>query len=467
MEPPLDTMITTSANESSSGRQSMNSDPELELMPSASRLLDELLILQRYQTDPGDPECQSRIDDLRVRVALQARDDREREEAEHQAVFDNITDPVAYGVRRDSLSHTSTIAAHDACSEFTPTPSIGWSSWLDQGIPEIAVCLELFRLVRIGCFPYPNYDGPRWLWYLLNREICMPTWSVELGLCNFRGLHGLLWRERRNGLCQRRELAIRRTRRDFGPPPHDFEAAFRDSHEAELGPDILILGRTGFNTSWDLLNTGVQNPTSDGVRNLNWDGNAGFDQNDVDLADILEGADGIPDLTTQMSASPAGQVFPPDVSGENVVAISDDDPSLVPYPKDFRRVGAHKFESPTSRCGGLNDVTKGRFHTVFDKAKLEALFSGLADSARVSYQSSWLAWGRFCFVRGISMWLTPGDPGWGEPLLDFLIWTSKVLGRRSPTLKTRSASIRFMRLIDGNVDFSLQSHRAKAMMNGA
>ena len=98
--------------------------------------------------------------------------------------------------------------------------------------------------------------------------------------------------------------------------------------------------------------------------------------------------------------------------------------------------------------------------------KLEALFSGLADSERVSYQSSWMAWGRFCFVRGSPIWLAPGEPGWGEPLLDFLIWPSKVLGRRSSTLKTRFSAIRFMRLINGNVDFPLQAHRAKAMMKG-
>ena len=118
------------------------------------------------------------------------------------------------------------------------------------------------------------------------------------------------------------------------------------------------------------------------------------------------------------------------------------------------------------RCVGLNDVMKTQFQTVFSQAKLEALVSGLSDSTRVSYQSSWMAWGRFCFVRNISVWLLPGEPGWGEPLLDFLIWTSKVLGEISSTLKTRFSAIRFMHLINGNIDFSPQAHRAKAMMRG-
>ena len=249
--------------------------------------------------------------------------------------------------------------------------------------------------------------------------------------------------------------------------PTDFEADFRDSHEAELGPDIIILGRTGFNTSWNLMRTGVQSPTVDGVDNLNWEAGPSLDQNDDDLADILAGTEGISDLTMQGGASQVVVSAPSGSGAENTAMVSDDDVVVAPDDMDFRCGGLNfVFDSSTSKCGGLNDVMKGRFHTVFDKAKLEALFSGLADSTRISYQSSWLAWERFCFVRNISTWLAPGHPGWDEPLLDFLIWTSKILGKRSSTLKTRFAAIRFMRLINGNVDFTLQAHRAKAMMKG-
>ena len=322
-------------------------------------------------------------------------------------------------------------------------------------------------MVLIGDFPHTEYDVPRWLWYLLNREICMPIWNVELGLCTFRELHGLLWREHRMGLCLWREQVIRRIRRDFCPFPTDFEAPFRDSHEAELGPDILILGRTGFNTSWNLMGTGVQHPTFDGVNNLNWEACPSLDDNDDALADILAGTEGIPCLTTQSDEIPSTQGASRETVADDVVVVADEGPVNVPNDMDFRCGGlTDLFESSTSRFGGLNGVMKGRFHTVFDKAKLESLLSGLADSARISYQSSWLAWELFCFVRSISTWLVPGEPGWGEPLLDFLIWTSKVLGKRSSTLKTRFSAIRFMHLVNGNVDFPLQAHRAKAMMKG-
>lgn len=72
----------------------------------------------------------------------------------------------------------------------------------------------------------------------------------------------------------------------------------------------------------------------------------------------------------------------------------------------------------------------------------------------------------FCFVRRISVRLTPGEPGWGEPLLDFLIWGIEVLGRQESTSEVRFASIRLMHLANGNVDFSSQAHRAKAMITG-
>ena len=59
-----------------------------------------------------------------------------------------------------------------------------------------------------------------------------------------------------------------------------------------------------------------------------------------------------------------------------------------------------------------------------------------------------------------------GGPGWGEPLLDFLIWPTIEIGKKSSALKGRCAAIRFMHLANGDVDFSLQSHRAKDTIRG-
>ena len=95
-----------------------------------------------------------------------------------------------------------------------------------------------------------------------------------------------------------------------------------------------------------------------------------------------------------------------------------------------------------------------------------SLIAGLADSARSPYKTARLGWGRFCVVRGISVWLVPGTPGLGEPLLDCIIWQSKGMGRKSPTSKRRLGAVRFAQLINGNVAFRTQAHRGKALIKG-
>ena len=118
--------------------------------------------------------------------------------------------------------------------------------------------------------------------------------------------------------------------------------------------------------------------------------------------------------------------------------------------------------------GGTSENSlKERFRALFKEAKLEAFLSGLADSTRSSYKSSWVDCGRLCFPRHIPVWLTPRIQGWDEPLLGFfLIWTRNVLGIKASTLKNRLSAIRFTHLIDENVYFSLQPHRGKATIKG-
>ena len=118
------------------------------------------------------------------------------------------------------------------------------------------------------------------------------------------------------------------------------------------------------------------------------------------------------------------------------------------------------------RRGCVNEQTKRKFTILFTNVELEALLSGAADSKRATYRMDWSGWGRFCSVRNISVWLEPGVPGRDGRLVDYLILTSKVLGRNASTLRARFSAIRFTRLINGHVDFALQSHRAKAMIKG-
>ena len=92
--------------------------------------------------------------------------------------------------------------------------------------------MELFLLVLIGDFPLLHRGVPRWLLLLLNSEIyfhrprSLTSAADSRNLMSFDELHVLLRREHRIGLCQWRELIIRRMRNRFlgGGFPRDFEA---------------------------------------------------------------------------------------------------------------------------------------------------------------------------------------------------------------------------------------------------
>ena len=83
------------------------------------------------------------------------------------------------------------------------------------------------------------------------------------------------------------------------------------------------------------------------------------------------------------------------------------------------------------RCGSLNEAMEDKPTLLFSEVKLEALLSGSAESTRTPYKTDWAGWGGIFSVRGVAVWLRPGGPGRYEPLLAFLIRTSKTLGRKS------------------------------------
>ena len=107
-----------------------------------------------------------------------------------------------------------------------------------------------------------------------------------------------------------------------------------------------------------------------------------------------------------------------------------------------------------------------KFALLFHEVKVDSLLSGLSESTRTSYKAARIGCGRFCFVRRISVCLATGEQGRGDQLLDSSIWTTRVLGKKASALKGHPAAIRFTHLANGDLDFSLQSHRANAMIKG-
>ena len=302
-------------------------------------------------------------------------------------------------------------------------------------------------------------------------------------------------------ICQWRELVIRRLRSRFLGVgfPNDFESTCRNSELRGISPDIRPSGPIGRPASWGRMASGVENPRGDGESLLDLDCN-GDSPNSERINVSLRS---YPAPNSFVSVYNDDRPVPAnDSDGENSQAAlrideyeEEENPnegivppctSEVPSTRlsNFRfgpPVGEYPIPnaatSDPSPCrtnaeectndfhfGCLNGWAKDKFTLLFPDIKLVALLSGLDDIARSPYKTSGLGWGRICFVRGISVWLVPGMPGWGEPLLDFLICTSKALGVKSSTLEIRFAALRFTHLVNGNVDFSTQAHRSKALI---
>ena len=143
----------------------------------------------------------------------------------------------------------------------------------------------------------------------------------------------------------------------------------------------------------------------------------------------------------------------------------------------FRRDGIHApRERGQARCYDgapkrlLDDTPQNGmgsiFNHTFGRDKLNTLLQGLEVSDQTVYKSSWRLWGDFCNSRAISYWMTPGAEGWGEHLMDFLMWGAKILHRAPSTLEIRRAVIRFSHVIHGFGDFSTKACRARALMKG-
>ena len=96
---------------------------------------------------------------------------------------------------------------------------LNWDRWLNGAVAIPFARIELHRLVLIGDSPLPNRGVPRWLLYILNREIYLPLpINAPTGgrnVMTFDWIQALLRSEHRIGLRQRRELIIRRARSRF------------------------------------------------------------------------------------------------------------------------------------------------------------------------------------------------------------------------------------------------------------
>ena len=175
--------------------------PETDTFPPQRVLLGELLRLQICQRGPNDPACAVGIAQLRSSSATYEEDEQVRCWNPQLRTSERSWSTAAVGApSRESTTYDGVpLAARSS----TPVSEgvVHGERWLNDGIPNPLVCIELCRLVLVGEFPLPNRGVPRWLLYILNSEIYSPCSSKGAAdirnLMTFDEMHALMRREHR------------------------------------------------------------------------------------------------------------------------------------------------------------------------------------------------------------------------------------------------------------------------------
>ena len=95
---------------------------------------------------------------------------------------------------------------------------------------------------------------------------------------------------------------------------------------------------------------------------------------------------------------------------------------------------------------------------------LNALLSGMSKGTFQSYLCGWRHWVQYCSLRGLEPWITVGSPGWGEAILDFIMFERSVLGLKPSPTAGKVSAIRYFHAIHGRPDFTASGVRCKLLM---
>ena len=118
------------------------------------------------------------------------------------------------------------------------------------------------------------------------------------------------------------------------------------------------------------------------------------------------------------------------------------------------------------RTGSMNDLFNDQIQDMLQLEKFNLLTQGVTERTRTQYLSCWKRWGQYCSCLGISPWLSTAKQGWGDPLIDFLVWEHKIFGLQHSILAKRFYAIRFLHVAEGFGDLALRGQRIKFIIKG-
>ena len=122
----------------------------------------------------------------------------------------------------------------------------------------------------------------------------------------------------------------------------------------------------------------------------------------------------------------------------------------------------------TERCGSPQSRLNACVKPIMGRDKTKFFLDNLAVSTRTGYWSAWNQWNEFAEQRGRSPWIQyrNDDDEWGGNFLEFLLFHSEVMKRKSSTSGTKVAAVRYFHLINGKGDFTAMGLRVKTLVNG-
>ena len=123
------------------------------------------------------------------------------------------------------------------------------------------------------------------------------------------------------------------------------------------------------------------------------------------------------------------------------------------------------WRHPPHTTGGLSDAFDKNLHEMLQLAKFDLLTQSVSNKTREQYVQCWRKWAQYSARMNTSPWLSPTSVGWGDTLIDYLVWEHKIFGLQSSTLAQRFYAIRFIHVVEGHDDISSRAHRAKALPN--
>ena len=113
--------------------------------------------------------------------------------------------------------------------------------------------------------------------------------------------------------------------------------------------------------------------------------------------------------------------------------------------------------STRGMAGGItaHDFIPATMARVCGQVRLSAMLSGIAPGARTRYLTAWHHWEKFMTARQMSPRIWRTNPDWGDSLIDYIMFESKVLANAPDTISGGISGIRFWHLLVGMPDFTL------------